>query len=255
MSRRLGYMILHTGAPYLRYAIQSILPQVDKLMIFYSPKPSQGHQTDMPCPDREGDLLVEVLDLQEFQDNGDPKIQWVAGNWSNETDHVNAVQSFTEGFDWLVRLDADEIFPDGMVDEMIRQADLEQNKEAKDYRVPFVHFWRSFSKCCRDGSHPIRLSRVNGGTGIKTLDSKSQQWEVLHFGYCIPDKYILYKTQVSGHRSEWRKDWYEERWKVNAQRDVHPVMFPHHWHTQDYDKSKMPTLMRSHPYFSVEVIE
>lgn len=258
MTRKLAFLILHTGKPYLRYAIQSILPQVDKLMIFYSPKPSQGHQTDMACPDTESDLLMEVLDLQ----TPDAKIQWNVGNWSNETDHVNAVQAFTDGFDWLVRLDADEIFPPGMVNEMIRQAD--KYPAVNDFRIPFVHGWRSFSKCCRDGSHPIRLTRIgqsatvgrlNGLKGTVTLDSQNGKWEVWHGGYAQPTKYIVYKQMVSGHKSEWRPDWFKDRWMANAQKDCHPVIHPTHWMAEDFDKSKMPTLMHQHPYFSMDLIE
>lgn len=252
MSKRLAFMILHTGAPYLRYAVQSILPQVDKLMIFYSAKPSQGYQTDMECPDTAEDLKVKVGEALGYPRD---KVEWIDGEWSTETDHVNAVNQFTDGYDWLVRLDADEIFPPGMVDEMIRQAELEENKGAREYRIPFVHFWRSFSKCCRDGSHPIRLTKLNGGSGIKTLDSDSQRWEVLHFGYAQPTKYIEYKMAVSGHKSEWRKDWFKDRWLANAQRDVHPVMYPTHWMVEDYDKNKMSELMKAHPYFNMDVVE
>jgi hypothetical protein len=180
------------------------------------------------------------------------RIDWVDGQWSNESDHINAVQPYTEGYDWLVRLDADEIFPPGMVAEMIAQAE-ESNHRA--YRVPFCHFWRSFSRVCRDGSHPFRLFRVDGGEGERTLDSKGEKLEVLHFGYAQPSKWIQYKLTVSGHRPEFRPDWYEKRWLANAQADVHPVMYPTHWMPTDYDKDKLPDVLKRHPYFPMTVIE
>lgn len=281
MSKRLAFLILHQGRPYLRYAVQAILPQVDKLMIFYSAKPSQGYQTDMECPDTREELREEAYAADQPRTDFPhiSKIEWREGEWPNEVAHVNAVNAHTEGYDWLVRLDADEIYPPGMVDEMIRQAEAEDKRDAREYRIPFCHFWRSFSRVCRDGSHPIRLTRLKGGSGIKNLDRSHpggvalevkerpsylcsqtqfvcpQPWEVLHFGYAQPTKYIEYKMAVSGHKSEWRKDWFAERWLVNAQRDVHPVMYPHHWHVEDYDKEKMPEIMRGHPYWDMEVID
>ena len=243
MSRRLAYMILHTGAPYLRYAVQSILPQVDKLMIFYSEKPSQGYQTDILCPDTREQLKALA----------GPDVIWIDGKWNNETDHVNAVRAYTDKYDWLVRLDADEIYPPGMVDEMIRQA---EDTDHTRFRVPFVHFWRCFHRVCRDGSHPHRLERLRAGDGTeKTLDSKDWTWMVYHFGYAMPTKYIEYKMEISGHRPEWRSNWFKERWLANAQRDVHPVMFPHHWHAEDFDKTKLPEIMHTHPYFSKAIID
>lgn len=252
-NRILAFMILHQGRPYLRAAVESILPQVDNLIIFYSPKPSQGFQTDVPCPDTEEELKAECL-VAYLSAGIQPAdhLLWVRGHWSNESDHINAVQPYTEDYDWLVRLDADEIFPPGMVAEMISQAE-ESNRRA--YRVPFVHFWRSFSRVCRDGSHPFRLFRVNGGEGERTLDSKGEKWEVLHFGYGMPTRYTEYKMQVSGHRPEWRPDWFKDRWLANAQADVHPVCYPTHWIPVDYDKEKLPDVLKRHPYFNAEVID
>lgn len=254
-SRILAFMILHQGRPYLRAAVESILPQVDNLIIFYSPKPSQGFQTNIPCPDTEEDLTREIFKAISTQVPGEifsTKVKWLKGHWSNESDHINAVQAYTYGFDWLVRLDADEIFPPGMVAEMISQAE-ESNHRA--YRVPFVHFWRSFSRVCRDGSHPFRLFRVEGGDGERTLDSKGEKWEVWHGGYAQPTRYILYKMGVSGHRPEWRPDWFKDRWLANAQADVHPVCFPTHWMPQDYDKTTLPEVLKRHPYYSMDLID
>src|SRR3990167_1930520 len=146
MHNKLGFMILHTGVPYLRYAVQSILPQVDKLMIFYSEKPSQGFQTDMPCPDTMGELmLIAHQAAWDVREGHKGKIEWVQGDWQNETDHVNEVWKYTAGYDWVIRLDSDEVFPDGIVDEMIRQVEV-YGKPYSAFRLPFVHFWRSFNK-------------------------------------------------------------------------------------------------------------
>ena len=257
--RVLGFMILHSGRPYIRAAVESIIDQVDRLVILYCPNPSQGFQADIPCPDSRKDLLAAINKSSML---GHTPIDWVDGQWSNESDHINAIWPHAEGFDWVWRFDADEVSPPGMVKEMIMQAAHKMHRAALDqverpslFRVPFVHFWRCFSRACRDGSHPFRLFKVNGGRGEATLDSKNEKWEVLHFGYAQPTKYITYKMQVSGHRPEWRPDWFESRWLANAQSDVHPVMYPTHWMPVDYDKETLPDVLKKHPYFSMAVIE
>jgi hypothetical protein len=251
----LGFIILHYGRPYLRAAVEAILPQVDHLVILYSPKPSQGFGTDTPCPDTEGELKQEAfdaLDLQAIGLDGQSKIQWVRGHWHHEGEHTDAIWQYADGYDWIVRLDADEIFPPGMVAEMIAQAEETQHK---NYCVPFVHFWRSFSRVNRDAQMPVRLARVNGGEGQRYLDSKGGKWFVYHFGYAQPSRYIQYKLQVSGHRPEFRPDWYEKKWLANAQEDLHPVNFPGFWNAEPFDKETMPEVLKRHPYFSMTVID
>jgi hypothetical protein len=257
--RTLAFCILHSGRPYLRYAIESIIDQVDKVVILYTPTPSQGFQADVRCPDGRDNL--RDLAFRSAKKNKS-KLEWVDGAWPNESEHVNAIWPYSKGYDWVWRFDADEVSPPGMVAEMIRQA---QDTTDMLFRVPFVHFWRSFSRVCRDGSHPFRLFRMKvvaptlGGQvylrAEGTLDSKGGQWEVLHFGYAQPTRYITYKMQVSGHRPEWRTDWFKDRWLANAQADVHPVIYPTHWMPEDYDKSKLPDVLKKHPYWGMEVIE
>jgi hypothetical protein len=239
-------MMLHTGVPYLEAAVQAIIPQVDKLIIAYSPKPTQGFNTDVPCPDNWKDLYPLAYDAI-----------WIYGQWYTEEQHLDAVWPYTRGFDYIVRLDSDEIFPPGMVNEMILQA---QEIDAIRFRIPFQHFWRSFSKVCRDGSQPIRLTKLSGShneikASIPTLDSGNGKWVVHHMGYAQPTKYIEYKMLVSGHKLEWRQDWLKDRWIVNAQKDVHPVMFPKHWMPEDFDKNTLPDVLKRHKYFNMEIID
>ncbi len=258
--KTLAFCILHTGRPYLRAAIESIFDQVDHIAILYCPTPSQGYQADIPCPDSRIDLLAEVFAIP----GSSKKITWIDGKWANETEHVNAIWPYAiEGeFDWVWRFDADEISPPGMIREMAMQAAHERMAAIVAlldppavFRVPFVHFWRSFSRVCQDGSHPVRLFSLHGGDGEVTLDSKLGGWFVFHMGYAQPTAYITYKMQVSGHRPEWRADWFKDRWLANAQADVHPVMFPTHWMPEDFAKATMPEVLRKHEFYGMDVIE
>lgn len=246
----LSYVILHHGRPYLAAALESIYDQVDKIVILYTDFPSQGYAANIPCPDTRAELMAEA---KPFMD----KIIWVDGRWAHEGEHTNAVWKYAKGYDWIWRFDADEVSPPGMVAEMIRQA--EETKH-KNYCVPFLHYWRCFHKVCRDSQMPVRLMRVWGGDpvnfpGERYLDSKDGKWNVLHFGYAQPTKYIVYKMQVSGHRPEFRPTWFQDRWMANAQKDVHIVCFPDFWNPVDFDKTTMPEVLKRHKYFNAEVID
>lgn len=246
----LAFAILHQGKPYLRAAIESIIDQVDHVAILYSATPSQGFTADIPCPDTKEELIAEAFSIPGTEG----KITWINGKWANESQHTDAIWPYAveNGFDWIWRFDADEVSPPHMIGEMIRQA---EQTEHKTYRVPFVHLWRSFSRVCRDGQNPMRLARVDGGEGTRNLEDFDGKTHVFHFGYAQPTKYIEYKMQVSGHRPEWRPDWFETRWLANAQADVHPVNYPTHWMPEDFDKETLPDVLRRHPYFRMAVIE
>ncbi len=64
--RKLGFMILHDGLPYLRATLEAILPQLDHFIILYSENRSQGWTTDMPKLDSKDELMKAAL--QEASD-------------------------------------------------------------------------------------------------------------------------------------------------------------------------------------------
>lgn len=245
--KKLGFCILMYGAPYLKAAVASVYDQVDKIVILYTDQPSQGFGTDLPCPDTEQELMAQC---NSFWD----KITWVNGRWGNEGDHVGAVRLFSAEYDWLWRFDADEVTPPGMVDAMIAQAEAAPNK-AKEHAVHFINFWRSFSRVCVGGHMSIRLTRVNGGDGLLSLDSEGGKHVMYHFGYALPTRYIAFKLQVSGHRPEFRPDWFETKWLANAQEDLHPVCVNGFWNAEAFDKEKMPEVLATHPFKDMDVID
>ena len=241
--KKLAYCILHYGKPYLKAAVAAIYPQVDKIMIFYTATPSQGFSTDMICPDTREELKKEI---EEFSD----KVEWVEGSWQYEGDHCDEVQKYRTGYNWLIRFDADEIYPEGSVDYYISEA---EKTPCKEFRVPFSHFWRSFKWACKDAQWPIRLFRVGSGEGLGWVGDK---YRVFHMGYAQPTKYIDYKMQVQAHRPEWRPHWYQDRWLANAKQDIHPVSYlpVPLWNAEEF-MGELPEVLKAHKYANLEVIE
>ncbi len=238
----LAYMPLHTGLPWLYETLHQILPQVDKLVILYTPTPSCGYTTLLPCPDLREDLFKIA---EHFGNEYAGKLVWVDGRWSNEHDHCDAIWDFADGYDYVLRVDADEVYPDGFMAEMVRQADA--YPEVGSFRFPFLHFWKDLEHVCRDFHPPYRMLRNPRMGDWMALDSKSQ-WFVYHMGYAQPTEYIAYKLSVSYHKPEFRKDWFQEKWLKKADKDLHPVT-PGIWDAEEFDRSTLPDVCAVNPLY------
>lgn len=244
-SKIAAWAIAHYGRPYIAAAVASLYDQVDKIFIAYTDAPSQSFGTSLPCPDAKEELLAEI---EPYMD----KVVWQDGHWEHEWQHCDAARAMAVGYEWLVRFDTDEIYPEGAVQYWVDEAAKTTHKE---WRIEFRHFWRSFSRYCDDQSWPVRIERTTQGDGMGWLPA-SDKYAVCHMGYALPPKYIEYKMSVSGHRNEWRQDWYQGRFLANAQEDVHPVCWnPPLWHTKPCDPTKLPKQLKEHEYYGQEVIE
>lgn len=245
-SKIAGWCIAHYGKPYIAAAVEAMYDQVDAIFIAYTAAPSQSFSTQMPCPDTQDELLEQI---KPFKD----KIVWQEGNWMHEWEHCDAARAMAKGYEWLVRFDTDEIFPPGAVQYYIEEAAKTDNAE---WRIPFLHFWRSFGKVCKDQSWPVRIEHTMGGTLHGWIGKQESKMAICHMGYASPPNYIEYKMSVSGHHNEWRPDWFQNRFLANAQTDVHPVCFnPPYWNTEDFPAKDLPPVLKNHPYFGREVIE
>ena len=211
-------------------------------MIFYTQTPSYGHREEgVTCPETEAELQKAYNDPQG-------KIIWKKGWYGNESQHRNTAEEFAQamGYDILFALDYDEIW---IGEELKKAIEYVSTSPIRVFRVPMIHFWRSFSKVCRDLCQPVRFTKFSGeGEGYCPLDKP-----VFHFGYAIPDKMLKYKWTCHGHKDELRKDWIGEKWETNAQEDVHPTNL-NFWNAEDFDKQELPEFMRDHPFYDKEVI-
>ena len=238
----MAYIALHYGKDYVGYAIKSVYDQVDKIVIFYTQTPSYGHREDVRCPETEEELRKVIYDCDP-----DNKIVWMKGWYGNEGQHRNSAEQFAEsmGYDIVMALDYDEIWDK---EELIKAIEFVKNSPYKTYRVPMMHFWRSFNWVCKDLLQPMRFTKFSGeGEGYIPVEP------VYHFGYAITDEMMKYKWTCHGHKSELREDWFNEKWNKNAKIDVHPTNLDF-WNVEKFDKKELPKFMREHPFYNKEII-
>lgn len=251
MPKVIAYTALLYGADYLAYAIRSVIDYVDEYWVLYSPHGSHGSQTTLPCPDSRRDLYAIA---QKAAGN---KLRWVDGNWTHEGEQRDSIFDYASGADVIFTVDSDEIYPAGLVAELLAQTSAWHRRFI---RVPFVHFYRSFySAVIHDPAYPVRViyPHVKAEQHIHT--ETAQVRPIAHMGYCQRSEVIRYKLHIHGHKKELRcsPDEYVDNYYLNLNRrhDLHPVG-SEYWNPEPVNPTDyLPAWMMQHPYAHMELIE
>lgn len=245
---KVGYVCLHYGTCYLEWSIRSVIDDLDRLYVLYSPEGSHGHKSSIPCPDKREDLLAAA------QRGAGDKLEWVdAGVFGYEGQHRDTIHKLAPTADVIVRLDYDEIYPEGLLRHILF---LVRNTTARRYRIPFIHFYRSFNTAIlHDPAYPEIVTVPSRLDSEMTLPTDP----VAHMGYAIPAYLMRYKLSIHGHKNELRMnaDEYTDSIYLNRDRvtDLHPVG-SEHWNIERVDPlDYMPTWMQEHPYYHKGIIE
>lgn len=237
---------LHYGKHYLEYAIRSVMHHVDEHVIMYTPRPSYGFQTDLPCPDS----TTELQDIcAKFK-----HVKMLFGTWRNEVTHRNEglKECKRRGAEIMLAVDADEVYDKDHLDQVLGW--LAKDSSAHQYRISgFNHLWRSFYWMCTDQQSPDRIYDLRGGGDKLAVDYV--HCRVWHFGYAQPIETMRYKWSCHGHQRELRPGWLQDKfidWKP-GQTDVHPTNIGM-WNPESIQPSGMPQFMRNHPFWGLKRI-
>jgi hypothetical protein len=241
-----GFTALHYGREYLAYAIRSIIDHIDEYHVAYTAIGSHGHRTQVRCPETRDELYAIAKAAA-----GD-KLRWHDGEWPHEGAQRDSIHQYAPDADVIVVLDADEVWPEGLLSKAVLYA---FHSDTQRWRVPMVHYWRSmYRSVLHDPAYPIRIIKPSVESGEKTLPTEQS---INHFGYAQSPEIVEYKILTHGHKGEWRKDvdWFKDRYLANAQIDCHPVGSIH-WNPERVDPyDYLPRWMESHPYFYKGLIE
>lgn len=254
-----GFTALHYGKDYLAYAIRSIIDHIDEYHVAYTAIGSHGHRTQIPCPETRDELYAIASAA------AGNKLHWHEGEWPYEGAQRDSIHEYAPDADAIIVCDADEIWPDGMVQKAISRTI--QYPTIKQFRAEMCHFWRSFYRCIlHDPSYPIRVINPRG-TDDKVfyidahrkdyIEGVDHRLMIAHLGYAQRPEIVQYKQLTHGHRNEWRKDvdWFADKYLANAQTDTHPVG-SEYWNPERVDPlDYMPRWMQEHPYYHMQVIE
>lgn len=243
--RCIGYIPLYYGIEYLSACIKSMEPFVERILIIYVSEGSQGHRTDIRCPESEEELKAIAM-------MASPKVEWHVGRFSHEGAHRDWIYNHSAGYDLCLTLDADEIIEPQDAERALKEA---YEGGAHYYGIDgFINFWRSFNHVCLDGFRPFRIINFNNPRAIKRTDLKCR---IYHFSTCQSIETVRFKWNVSGHRNELKPNWIDGvylAWNPEQnQQDLHPVSIGL-WNTVPFDKSTLPEVLKSHPNYNREQI-
>lgn len=241
--RVIAYIPLYYGKEYLTEAIKSIEPFVEKILVVYTPQPSQGHGTNIPCPESE-------IELREISEKASLKVEWHRGIFGYEAQHREYILSHCDGYDLILTVDADEVIEPKDVPSALEKA---FNSDKRYIGVSgFINFWRSFNYACYDGFLPHRITNLRNKDGQDTVNCR-----IYHFSCAQSEEIIRFKWNVSGHKNEIRPNWIDEVWKKwtpdNNFGDLHPVARGL-WNAVPFDKTQLPNILKQHPNYDKYLI-
>ena len=250
-----AYTALHYGKEYLGYAIRSVIDHVDAYYCLYTPIGSHGHRTDLPCPDTRDELCAIA------QQAAGSKLVWHEGIYPQEGAHREMIHQLAPDADVVLVVDADEVWGDVDGISVAQHAiAVAIGLEARTFRVPFIHYWRSFYRqITQDPAYPIRVivpKRPEREGYIPRLGATIRS-SIHHFGYAQRPEIVRYKLETHGHKGEFRKDvnWFEDIFMANCQYDCHPIG-SEFWFPDNIDPWQLlPDFMLEHPYANLQVIE
>lgn len=249
MTRVVGQCCLLYGADFLEYALRSIVDHVDALHVCYTPQPSHGTPTTLPCPDT-WETLAAIATGVSY------KVQWHQGVYRSESEHRAEIYRLEPDADVIVVVDSDEVWtPSGLTDALYFAA----LSDTRFGRVPMWHYWRSFQRgFTKDPACPIRIIKPKMKEGEFLAAGRPvavAERVIHHFGYAQRSDIVRYKMGIHGHRNEFRRDvnWFDDVFMANRQTDCHPVG-SEYWNAEAIPDSAIPEILAEHPYRHLEVI-
>ncbi len=241
--RVIGYIPLMYGAEYLEACIKSMSPFVEKIIVVYTDKPSQGHGTHVKCHETEEQL-------KEIAFASSNKIDWHKANFHTESEHRNYIMDYANGYDLVFTLDSDEVVEPLDIEQAFENA-LKSNARYIGING-FINFWRSFNHVCLDGFTPCRIINLRNKSGQDNVNLR-----IYHFSTAQNIETVRFKWNVSGHKDELRRNWIDDiylKWTPSNQfGDLHPVAF-NLWNAVGFDKNTLPYVLMSHVNFEKEII-
>lgn len=221
----IAYYILHYGIEWLSWSVGSVVKHVDEIHLFYTPTPSHGHGTNTLCPETRMQLLNTVETLNKVYG----KLFWhdTKGFPHEGLQRHNAVDTcVANGADIVLVVDADELWDSDVLERALSYA--VSDTMHREYRIGMRHFWRSLQWVCDDQAMPTRIIKPTSGTTPQITGYMGDAiGKVFHMGYAQSPRIIEYKQSIHGHKAEWRKNWFCEKfmpWSPeNPFGDVHPT--------------------------------
>ncbi len=259
MSGRLrsGAMVLaYKQEEYIAYSLRCLAPHVDRVAVMYSEARfvTSAVNERFGTPDRTRQLLSELCHV--FRN-----IEVIEGAWDSEPEQRQAALDHlkTGGAEVCLIVDADEIYPEGMVERVLSEIER-SNHPGAVYYARYVTCYRRFDYAIEsdhrtpvavhldDDTEFCRRPRRPSGPR-RDLPSEVYYW---HMGYVLSDERMWEKIHTFSHAREVLPDWYEEKWLkwAPSTTDLFRKEPASRWpRAVRIDPRILPKVLHEHPYF------
>ncbi|MBI1953055.1 MAG: glycosyltransferase family 2 protein [Candidatus Omnitrophica bacterium] len=263
---------------YLEYAVRSIAPAVDGIVLCLGLAPYNAYNPSARSFSRPDgtEALADRL-AREI-----PKLTLIKGTWNSEVEHRNAglAHCLKDGTDYYWLVDGDEVYREDHL-RTIRE-ELRKQPRVGTFIVKCHIFWRSFFYRIPAEILPWRprrifkMTRLRGILGVglphrlrfigqNEMNSLGPVYEIpsadavfYHFSYARSRQAMEDKLKTFSHAHEIREEWFSKVWLAWPQNrqmlDIHPTDPPKFAKAIYQKPDDLPEIMRSHPYFTAEII-
>lgn len=232
-----AHVLAYNVSRFIKPVLENLEPHVDKIYVAHAQRPFGYNE-------KARNSKVNPTTIEEIRTaSGSNKIEIISGDWATEEDMRNAclTKARSEGFDWFLIQDADELYPEASWNKIMRV--LLQNKSDDHFTTTWYNFWKSSQFVLTDMHGSIK--GVNAGfavrcsSGIKFTDRrlcnnqhvKTIDYPSYHYSYVMSDEEMLEKLATWSHSHElFSNYWYRYKWlnwdeSTRWLNPVHPYFF------------------------------
>ena len=265
---------------YLAYSVRSVLPALDQVVLCLGSAPYTAYAKEGidPFPPDGTGKIVDAL-AREFP----RKIQVIQGAWPSQIEHREAglLRCLETGMDYYFLVDGDEIYRHDHLEKIRRT--LQDRPEVGTFILKCHTFWRSFRYrippqmlswrprrifkltrsrrfCGLPFPHRLRFVGINDLNSLGPIHEFSpEEAAFYHFSYARSPARMREKLATFPHAQEILSGWYERVWLAwpsqRQMQNIHPTDPPKFPQAVHQDPSDLPEILRTHPYYSMEIIE
>lgn len=265
---------------YLEVAVRSVLPAMDLVLLCLGKGPYTAYSGEGVQAAYPPDGTERIVDGLAAEFSG--KIEVIKGNWASQLEHREAglKRCLQRGMDYYFLVDGDEVYRQEHL-ERIRRS-LAEHPRAGTFIIKCDTFWRSFHyripaqelswrprrifKLTRHRRllgipfpHRLRFKGINDLNSLGSLyEFPPEEAIFYHFSYARSPSRMREKLATFPHAREILNGWYEKVWAAwpdqREMPDIHPTDPPKFPRAVRRGLDDLPEVMRSHPYYGLDII-
>lgn len=263
---------------YLDCSIRSVRNHVDQVVVNVNQQPwdrtGSRPQGQFPC-DRTEEIVRELA-------RHDPRVVVRTGRWTTEVEHRQAGMAYCldHGFDYYFLVDGDEVYRPEHLEALLEE--IRRHPQVGTFQIKCIIFWRGFAYRIPPQAMtwtPWRVFRIDRRRRFLGLsvpyqtafigDNKTnslgprylvpQEWCVFyHFSYARSEEKMRQKLATFSVANQVRNGWLERVWlrwpSQREMRNIHPMVPEEFPQASWVGTDDLPEVMRTHPYFPLDII-